>query len=138
MIIRQIASFIIHNILSLQFSKYIIAGISNALFSTLVYLFCLKILVLHYILSFTISWLFGVLFTYIINFMFIFKPDEKLEFRRRLPKYFMVYLTSYLLNIVLLKFLVHWTHFDPFYLQLLILPLVIAINFTGFKYWALK
>lgn len=126
------------NFFSLQFYKYIFVGILNAVFSTLIYLFCFKVLLMHYLIAFTFSWLLGVLFTYIINFTYIFKPDEKLEFKKRLPKYFLVYLISYSLNLTLLKFLVSFTFIDPFFLQLMILPLVIAINFTGFKYWALK
>ena len=126
------------NVFSLQFYKYVFVGILNAVFGTLVYLFCLKVLSLHYLVAFTISWLFGVLFTYVINFLFVFKPDEKLEYKKRLPKYFLVYCISYAINVILLKVLVSCTQADPFYLQLLILPLVIAINFTGFKYWALK
>ena len=126
------------NLFSLQFYKYVAVGISNAALSTLVYLACLRIVKMHYLGAFTISWLFGVLFTYVINFAFVFKPEEKLEFRKRLPKYFLVYCTSYAINVVLLKLLVSTTQGDPFYLQFLVLPLVIVINFTGFKYWALR
>ena len=126
------------NVFSLQFYKYVLVGLSNAVFSTLVFLFCLKVVLMHYIAAFTIAWLFGILFTYVINFTLIFKPEEKLEFKKRLPKYFVVYCISYSLNVILLKILVSWTQGDPFFLQLPILPLVIAINFTGFKYWALK
>ena len=126
------------NLFSAQFYKYVFVGILNALLSTGVYFFCLKILNFNYLIAFTISWLFGILLTYVINFVFIFKPDDKLEFKKHLPKYFIVYCVSYILNILLLKVLVAGTHADPFYLQLLILPLVIVINFLGFKYWALK
>lgn len=135
---HPITNIIKQNVFSLQFYKFVVVGILNAIFSTLVYLLCLRVLTLHYLIAFTISWLFGVFFTYVINFMFIFKPDEKLEFEKRLPKYFVVYVISFTLNIVLLTVLVSLTRADPFYLQFLILPIVIAINFTGFKYWALK
>ncbi len=131
-------SLVKQNIFSVQFLKYVLVGILNAIFSTIVYFLCLRLLLMNYLIAFTISWIFGILFTYVINFVFIFKPEEKLEFRKRLPKYFAVYFFSYSLNIGILKILVLWTNADPFYLQFLILPLVIAINFTGFKYWALK
>lgn len=135
---HPVAHLVRQNVFSLQFYKYVIVGLLNAVFGTLVYLFCLKVIMIHYLVAFTVSWLFGVLFTYVINFVFVFKPDEKLEYKKRLPKYFVVYCLSYSLNIILLKVLVTLTHGDPFFLQLFILPLVIAINFTGFKYWALK
>jgi putative flippase GtrA len=126
------------NILSIQFFKYVLVGILNAICSTTLYFLCLRIFLMNYILAFTISWIFGILLTYVINFVFIFRTEEKLEFGKRLPKYFAVYFFSYSLNLVILKTLVLCTNADPFYLQFLILPLVIAINFTGFKYWALK
>jgi putative flippase GtrA len=138
MINHPVVRLIRQNIFSLQFYKYVLVGLVNAALSTLVYLFCLRILTMHYLWAFSISWLFGILLTYVINFLLVFKPDEKLEFRKRLPKYFIVYCLSYTLNLLLLKILVSTTQADPFYLQFLILPLVIVINFTGFKYWALK
>ncbi len=136
--VHRFVRLVQQNIFSLQFYKYVLVGISNAALSTIVYLVCLRLFEIHYLGSFSISWIFGVLFTYVINFAFVFKPEEKLEFRKRLPKYFVVYCTSYAINMVLLKLLVSATLADPFYLQFLILPLVIVINFTGFKYWALK
>jgi putative flippase GtrA len=98
----------------------------------------LKILGIQYLIAFTITWMIGILLTYIINFVWVFKPDEKLKFRERLLKYILVYVLSYLINIGLLKILVQSYSFDPFWLQLFILPIVVLINFFGFKFWALK
>jgi putative flippase GtrA len=120
-----------------QFGKYTLVGIANFLLSLVFYFFLLKVLLIHYLIAFTITWLFGIMLTYVINFSWVFKPEEKIDFRKRLLKYVTVYLISYVINIVLLKYIKENLIDEPFLAQLLILPLVIVINFTGFKYWAL-
>lgn len=125
-------------LLSIQFLKYGIVGGANFVASLLLFLFLLDILLVRYEIAFTITWLFGIFLTYIINFLWVFKPNEKLEFKKRFPKYFSVYLTSYLVNIVLLKWLVDSYQLDPFWTQFFVLPIVVLINFFGFKYWGLR
>jgi len=122
----------------LQFVKYLFVGGANFLVGLVAFYFFLHILHLNYLISFSISWVASVLLTYIINFVWIFKPEEKLNFKTRLAKYTIIYLFSYLVNLGLLKLLVQDTHYDPFFLQFAIIPVVMAINFTGTKYWALK
>ncbi len=104
----------------------------------LLFLLLLKVFDIGYFLSFTITWLFGILLTYTINFIWVFKPEDKFEFKKRMPKYFLVYLFSYGVNILILKYIVNTFNYDPFWIQFLIIPIVILINFFGFKFWALK
>lgn len=122
----------------IQFVKYGLVGAINFVTSTILFFLMLKIFNINYITTFTIIWLFGIFLTYIINFIWVFNPSDKIEFKKRFPKYFLVYLTSYIVNILLLKHLVSQHNFDPFYIQFAILPIVIIINFFGFKYWSLK
>lgn len=122
----------------IEFIKYLFVGGANFLLSMVLFLILLKVLVVDYILSFTITWLFGILLTYCINFLWVFKPSEKLEMKKRFPKYFLVYLLSFFVNIILLKYMVNTFGYDPFWIQFLIIPLIILINFVGFKFWALK
>ena len=122
----------------LQFVKYVFVGGINFLFGLGTFYACLYILMLNYLAAFSISWLTGLVLTYIINFVWIFKPQEKLNFKKRLAKYAVVYLTSYLANLIILKLLVQFTHGSPFYLQFCIIPVVMAINFLGMKHWALR
>ena len=118
--------------------KYGFVGGFNAVFTFALYILLLKLLHLHYLLSFTISWVSGVLATYIINFKWVFKPEEKLVFKSRLMKYFIVYITSYVLNMFLLGAIKESTGWDPVLVQLLIVPLIVAINFLGIKYWSMR
>ena len=121
-----------------SFIKYIIVGVSNAIFTTLIYIIALYIFHLKYTISFTISWIMGLLYTYIINFIYVFKPDKKLEFKKRLWKYAIIYILSYIINILLLKFIVGNYMINPLLAQLTIIPLVIIINYSGIKLWAMK
>ena len=133
-----IINFFVKNIWNQQFFKYVLVGGANFIITLGVFLFLLKVLLINYLISFTITWLLGIVITYVINFLWVFKAEEKIEFKKRFPKYFIVYLFSYSTNMFLLKYLVSVHSFDPFYVQFGIIPLVMLINFFGFKYWSLK
>jgi len=120
------------------FIKYLFVGIGNLIFTLALYVFFLNLLNFRYEVAFSLSWLLGVLFTYLINFIWVFKPEEKITFRKRLPKYFLVYLIAYILNMLLLKLLVEHFYFQPLISQIFIIPLIVLINFTGIKYWAMN
>lgn len=122
----------------IQFEKYLAVGLLNLLFTLVVYFIFLKLLSSHYLMAYSISWLAGVLFTYIINFIWVFKPEKQLIFRTRLPKYVIVYISSFLLNFFVLKLLTEKTRWDPLIVQMFILPAIIFINFFGMKCWSLK
>ncbi|MCF8296638.1 MAG: GtrA family protein [Saprospiraceae bacterium] len=124
--------------LLLQFSKYSIVGIINLGFTFTIYWFLLKIILAHYNIALTVSWAMGVVLTYVINFTWVFKPEEKIEFRKRFWKYVTVYIVSYGMNILVLDYLVVSMGYDPLYMQFLIIPLIVLINFTGIKYWVMK
>ena len=121
-----------------HFTKYTFVGIGNLIFTLVLYILFLNVFDFRYEIAFTLSWLAGVLFTYLINFIWVFKPEEKITFKKRLPKYFLVYLASYLLNMLMLALFVENFLVDPLVSQIFILPFVVIINFTGIKYWALK
>ena len=122
----------------LQFVKYGLVGGINFVVSTGLFLLMLKVFLVGYIIAFTITWLCGIVLTYVINFVWVFKPEEQLEYMKRMPKYFLVYVVSFVINLFLLRYIVQNNHADPFWAQMSILPLVVVINFFGFKMWALK
>lgn len=123
--------------LLMHFTKYSIVGILNAVLTITIYIVLLNVIRFDYLISFTLAWMIGVLFTYVVNFIYVFKPEEKLTFKKRLLKYFLVYLTSYIISAGLLSLLVDYFMFDPVISQFFVIPIIVAINFTGIKYWAL-
>lgn len=124
--------------LKIEFFKYAVVGFVNLAFSLIIFYVFLNIIGMSYLLVFNVTWVLGIILTYVINFVWVFKTDEKLEFKKRFIKYFSVYLSSYVVNIYLLQYVVENYHYDPFWVQFFILPIVVIINFFGFKYWALK
>lgn len=121
-----------------QFIKYGFVGGINLVFTAAIYWFFLRLLEINYPISFTVSWLSGVILTFFINIRWVFQPEELSNLKQNFLKYFVVYLTSYLVNLMLLKVGVTLFFFDPFWYQFFLIPIVIVINFTGMKYWALK
>lgn len=122
----------------LEFSKYGVVGLLNFLTSILIYYFLINVIKLRYEISFSLIWIYSILFTYLINFAWVFKPGEKFIFKKYFVKYIVVYFISYLANIFSLKLLVDQFNYDPFWCQFAIIPLVVVINFFGFKHWGLK
>jgi hypothetical protein len=50
----------------------------------------------------------------------------------------LTYVVSFIVNIIILRVLVENYISNPIFAQLCILPIVMLINFYGFKLWALK
>jgi len=125
-----------HLKVNFQLFKYLITGSINFVTSFLIFYLLHFIIGINYTATFVITWLYGILLTYSINFIWVFKLDEKLQLKNRLVKYFLVYSTSFTFNIVILRVLVECYFINPMYAQLFILPFVMLINFYGFKLWA--
>ncbi len=94
--------------------------------------------VVNYSIAFSISWLCGVIFTYFINLYWAFKPEEIISFKRRFSKYLMVYILSFVINLVLLYCGVELLDFNPFYCQFFLIPIIVCLNFIGIRYWVMK
>ena len=122
----------------IQFVKYVFVGGLNFVFGLVVFYLLLHVLKINYLIAFSITWILGVLLTYVINFVWVFKPNEKIDFKARLLKYISVYILSYLINLLLLKVLTEYSGYDPYYIQFGLIPIVMVINFLGMKFWSLK
>lgn len=118
--------------------RYIVVGGLNAAASFMVYLVLLDVLKTSYQLAFSFAWLFGVLLTYAFNFLWVFKTSDKLNFRGNFARYFIVYFSSYVINLTLLSWLVEAARLNPIYGQLLLLPFIVMFNFLMSKFWSLK
>jgi putative flippase GtrA len=98
----------------------------------------LKVLRLNYLLSLVTSWALGMVFSYVLNFSWVFKPEQKIQFRARFFKFFLASALSVALNMLALRSIVVRTDFDPFYVQTALIPLIVAFNFSTAKFWSLK
>ncbi len=123
---------------SVELFKYLIVGGLNTILTTIIYFTLLKIFSINYIVALSLSWISGVMFTYALNFLWVFKPENKLCFRGRFSKYFVTYLSSFVFNLVSLHVLVQTYHMDPFLAQVLLMPFIVGFNYLLNKYWSLR
>lgn len=130
-------NLIIHPI-NVEAIKYVMVGVLNAIFTCMVFTGGLYILKQNYLVSLTISWVFGTLLTYTLNFVWVFRPEKKLRFRERFTKYLFTNVLSFIFNLAALYYIVSETQYAPFYVQLEIMPVIVILNFIAAKFWSLK
>lgn len=119
-------------------TKFVIVGAATFVLTLVVFIFMLRIMKINYLLSLVATWVIGVLFSYVLNFSWVFKPEQKLAFRGRLFKYIAAGLLSISLNLLALYYVVEHTGFDPFYVQMVLLPIFVVFNFSTAKLWSLR
>ena len=124
--------------LKLEITKFTIVGAINFVLTFVMFFTLVKIIEVNYLVSLVVASAVGVVFTYIFNFVWVFKPEQKLLFRERFIKYFLASLLSIALNLLILKYIVERTGFDPFYVQIALIPLIVIFNFSSAKYWSLR
>lgn len=124
--------------LKIEATKFTLVSVVNFVLTFIIFTLLLKTLGVNYLLSLTASWFAGVLFSYIFNFLWVFKPEEKIQFRASFIRFLLASTLSILLNILALKYLVEHTGFDPFYLQIAFIPFIAIFNFSTAKYWSLR
>lgn len=129
---------LINYFIKIEVIKYLFIGGLSTIFSFLIFTGCLYSLKFNYLVALTIASIISILFTYTLNFMWVFKPEERLRFQERFIKYLLSNSTSFILNIIVLHYIVSTTHYDPFYVQLAIVPPLIAVNFLITKFWSMR
>lgn len=121
-----------------EFIKYFLVGFLNAIFTAIIFFVTLRYLKIEYHLAFFITWILGILLTYVLNFLWVFKPEAKLRYQERFVKYFIAHFMSFVLNLALLHIITEYGSCDPFYVQIVLIPFIVIINFLLSKYWALN
>lgn len=124
--------------MNLETIKFLFVGGINTIFTTIVFIVALYLLQFHYLLALTISWVLGNILTYILNFSWVFKPEKQLRFQERYVKYFVSNGISFLLNLITLHYLTIKTGYDPFFIQLGLMPAIVIVNFLSAKFWSMR
>ena len=122
----------------IEATKFTFVGAANFLFTIIVFTVMLKVLGVGYLLSLAAAWVVGMIFSYVLNFAWVFKPEQKVQFRARFIKYILASLFSIALNLLALHYIVERTGFDPFYVQMTMIPFIVIFNFSTAKYWSLR
>jgi putative flippase GtrA len=118
--------------------RFLLVGGVNFVFTFLVFIVALKGLHLNYLLSLVMAWLAGNVLTYVLNFLWVFRPEAQLAFGARFLKYLTAGGVSIGLNLAALWGLVDLAGHDPFWSQVAIMPVIILFNFSAAKFWSLR
>ena len=122
----------------IEATKFTIVGAANFVLTFIVFTALLKVLGVGYLLSLATAWVFGMLFSYVLNFTWVFKPEQKIQFKSQFFRFFSASILSIALNMLALKYIVELTSFDPFYVQMALIPFIVVLNFTTAKFWSLR
>lgn len=119
----------INKILSLEFNRFILTGLLNTVLIYITYLVGLSFF--PYLVSYTISLGFGVVFSYYMNSSFVFRADIKWG---RATFFLIFYIFQYLLAIILLYILVDILNIYESIAPFIVIGLIFPITFLGNKY----
>lgn len=122
-----------------QLLKFCLIGLLNALVNYLTYLLFLRLFSL-YLLALICSYIVTVLHSYFWNRFWTFNYQG--SHLKEISKFFLVYLGSFILNLLLLPLIVELFDVQAGVAQLIPLVLITAISFTfnflGLKFWTFK
>ncbi|WP_375570100.1 GtrA family protein [Seohaeicola saemankumensis] len=121
-----------------QIVRFLIVGGVNFLFTFAIYASALNLLDLPYVIALVLAWLLGNILTYVLNFLWVFRPERQLNFRTRFVKYLGAGAVSVTLNVVILSGLVEIGGMDPLLAQAVLIPFIVVGNFTAAKWWSLR
>ena len=124
--------------LKIEATKFTLVGAANFALTFIVFSTMLKILGVNYLLSLVSAWAVGMVFSYVLNFTWVFKPEQRIQFRARFFRFFLASSLSIVLNMLVLRYIVERTALDPFYVQMALIPFIVIFNFATAKYWSLR
>ncbi|GIO88493.1 membrane protein [Paenibacillus faecis] len=115
--------------LNKEFLKFVFNGGINTIATYLIYLFFL--LFFNYSISYTISYVAGILISFYLNTVFVFK--EKLSFSK-FVKFPIVYIVQYLINLFMMFVLVEQLNLSPQVVPLIVIVVTIPVTYTLSKF----
>lgn len=112
-----------------QIIKFFWVGLANSAVTYLIYL--AFNLILDYRISYTLSYISGILFSVYFNGRFVFQTSVTIK---TVIEYLIFYSTSFGLGILLLTFFVSYVHLSELLAPLFVLITVVPINFFGARF----
>jgi len=116
-----------------QFFKFGIVGTINTLNSWLVY-YILIFFKINYLISNTIAYFASSLIGYFLNKIWVFKKKDQ-NTSKSLVKYYIVYITSYFLNMLCMYTIVDILNISEKLAPILVLFITVPFNFIFSKLW---
>lgn len=121
-----------------EVSGFLLVGAVNFVFTFAIFTFALKGLGLDHHLALLLAWVAGNMLTYVLNFLWVFRPEPRLTFGWRFVTYLATGGVSVAINLGLLFLLVDLGGHDAFWSQVAAMPVVIVLNFVSAKFVSLR
>ena len=119
----------------MKIAKFVFVGSFKTLFCYLLYVLLVKC-GLHYNLALALDYFIGIIIGYILNRDWTFAGHGIP--RLRFIKYLITYIGAFLLNVILLTFLVEFDWLGPIIGQIVVLGIVTVISFILQNYWVFR
>ncbi|CAN5430202.1 N/A [soil metagenome] len=123
---------------SAELVKYLVTGMLNTVLTFLVYAAGLYVFRIHYLVALIAAYLVGILFSYFVNFVWVFQPEERFAFHFRFIKFLIPNAATFVVNLLMLHVIVRYWGGDPFLSQIGLAVVVVAINFMFAKFLAFR
>jgi putative flippase GtrA len=120
----------------IQLVRFIIIGTFNTLISYLTYYLFYSILNYNYLLSLVLAYIIGVLNSYIWNSKWTFQKNKLCC--KRLSKFVLVYISTFIINLLVLVPTVEFLKFNALLSQGFALIVATIVSFLGHKHWSFK
>ena len=118
-----------------QFMQFGIVGVINTLSSWVVY-YPLIFFKVDYILATTLAYFISSIIGYLLNKVWVFKSKEKKT--KSLVKYYVVYISSYFLNIGCMYLFVQIMGISTYIAPILVLFVTVPYNYLFSRFWVFK
>ena len=125
------------HIFKIEAAIFTIVGAANFALTFIVFTAMLNILTVNYLLAIVAAWVVGMIVSYVLNFSWVIKPEQQIQFRSRFVKFFLASALSIALNLLALSYIVEHASFDPSFVQMELIPFIVIFNFSAAKYWSL-
>jgi len=122
----------------IELTKFTVVGAANFVLTFLVFTIMLKVLHVSYLASLGGAWIIGLIFSYRLNFVWVFRPQADFQLRARFAKFILASALSVALNMIVLRILVESEGLDPFVTQMALIPFIVVLNFSTAKFWSLR
>lgn len=116
--------------------RFMIAGASNTIVSYIAYL-ALFFVTKNYIIANASGFVFGTISAYLWNSRFVFEHEKTINLIK-VVKSFVSYGSTFILNTVLLGFIINFFHISAVIAPLINTVLIFILNFILNKFWVFR
>ena len=120
----------------LQFSKFIIVGLSNTLITLAIIFFCSAVIKLDYRISNFVGYIIGLINSFILNKSWTFKSKNRLH--KEIIPFLAMFFVCYFINLSTVIFFKELLEINNLISQGSGMIIYTITNYFGNKYWAFK